>query len=62
MRTAPTQAAAEVVSLFESSMQAIRVLSACGLRRMRDNAAALLEDVPDNWQPVAFTDAPEEET
>lgn len=42
MRTDPAQAAAEVVSLFQANLQAIRVISAFGLRRMRANAAAVL--------------------
>ena len=53
MKTDPTQAAAEVLSLFQSNMQALRVVSAFGLRRMRASAAAVLSGVPAAWTPEA---------
>jgi HK97 family phage major capsid protein len=49
MKTDPTQAAAELVSLFQSNMQALRVVSAFGLRRMRDSAAAVLTGAAAAW-------------
>lgn len=51
MKTDPTQAAAELVSLFQSNMSAVRVIARFGIRRMRDNAAALLTGIPEAWTP-----------
>ena len=58
MRTDPTQAAATMVPLFQNHLIALRVISAFGLRRMRDNAAALALNIPDTWQGTEFV--PEE--
>lgn len=49
MRTDPTQAASELVSLFQSNLQALRMISAFGIRRMRPSAAAVLTGAAAAW-------------
>lgn len=53
MRTDPAQAAATMVPLFQNHLIALRVISAFGLRRMRDTATAVLTGIPAAWTPEA---------